>query len=235
MPEETPNMPRVLVITPHPDDAEGGAGATIAKWADQGSWIGLVVCTNGDKGTSDPEMKPEHMAEIREAEQLAAAKILGIKHVSFLGFPDQGLEDNDIFREKLVREIRTHRPEIVITIDPSRPYIIHRDHRLTGRVALDAIYPYSRDHMAYPQHAADGLRPHKVKEIYLWGTDHPDTYIDVSETFERKLDALFAHRSQMGDPADQTRRNRSRARYEAAGKNIGASLAESFKRVELSR
>lgn len=227
--------PNILVITPHPDDAEGGAGGTIARYAARGSWIGLVVCTNGDKGTSDRTMKPEELARTREAEQLKAADVLGIKNVTFLRLPDQGLQDNDEFREKLVREIRTHRPEIVFTIDPNRQYIIHRDHRLTGRVALDAIFPYARDHMAYPQHLAEGLEPHKVREVYLWGSDQPDTFIDVTDTFERRVDALFCHTSQMGDPTDQARRDRWRQRYEVAGKRIGTDLAESFKRIELAR
>ena len=235
MTEEASRPPNILVITPHPDDAEGGAGGTIAKWAARGSWIGLVVCTNGDKGTSDQSVKPEELAKTREAEQLKAAEVLGIQHVSFLRFPDQGLQDSDEFREKLVREIRTYQPEIVITIDPNRPYIIHRDHRLTGRVALDAIFPYARDYLAYPEHLAQGLQPHKVREVYLWGTDQPDTFIDVTDTFEKRVDALFCHRSQMGDPTDQARRGRWRQRYEEAGKRIGTELAESFKRIELFR
>jgi LmbE family N-acetylglucosaminyl deacetylase len=195
----------------------------------------LVVCTNGDKGTSDRNMPPEKLAQIREQEQIRAAEVLGISHVSFLRLPDQGLEDNDLFREKLVREIRTHRPEIVFTIDPSRPYINHRDHRMTGRVALDAVFPYARDHLAYPQHLAEGLEPHKVREVYLWGSDNPDTYIDVTATFERKLQALYCHRSQVGSPEDTERARWWRQRYEEAGKKIGVPLAESFKRVQLLR
>ena len=233
MTKSVSDSPNILVITPHPDDAEGGAGGTIAKWAARGSWIGLVVCTNGDKGTSDREVRPENLARTREEEQLNAAKVLGIQHVTFLRLPDQGLQDNDEFREKLVREIRTPRPEIVITIDTNRPYIIHRDHRLTGRVALDAVFPYARDHLAYPEHLAEGLEPHKVREVYLWGSDQPDTFIDVTDTFDKKVEALFCHRSQMGDPSDESRVARWRQRYEEAGKRIGAPLAESFKRVEL--
>ncbi|MBI4281959.1 MAG: PIG-L family deacetylase [Chloroflexi bacterium] len=227
--------PNILVITPHPDDAEGGAGGTIAKWAARGSWVGLVVCTNGDKGTSDREVRPEDLARTREREQMDAARVLGIQHVTFLRLPDQGLQDNDEFREKLVREIRTYRPEIVFTIDPNRPYTIHRDHRMTGRVALDAVFPYARDYLAYPQHLAQGLEPYKVREVYLWGSDQPDTFIDVTDTFDKKTEALFCHRSQMGDPSDGTRLSRMRQRHEEMGKHIGAPLAEAFKRIEIFR
>jgi LmbE family N-acetylglucosaminyl deacetylase len=123
----------------------------------------------------------------------------------------------------------------VFTIDPNRQYIIHRDHRMTGRVALDAVFPYARDHLAYPQHLAEGLLPHKVRDVYLWGSDSPDTFVDVTETFERKIQALYCHKSQVGIPSDGERVKWWRQRYEEAGKKIGVPLAESFKKVELFR
>src|SRR5207302_1148600 len=138
-------MTPVLVVTPHPDDAEGGAGGTIARWTKQGRKVVLVVCTNGDKGTSDRNVKPEDLARLRAEEQRQAAEVLGIAEVVFLRFPDQGLEDCSEFREKLVRQIRLHRPETVVTIDPHHRYIRHRDHAICGRVTLDAIFPYARD------------------------------------------------------------------------------------------
>ena len=166
MSEPTP----VLVVTPHPDDAEGGVGGTIASWAAQGRKVVLVVCTNGDKGTSDRSVTSEELAAIREKEQRDAAEVLGIAEVVFLGFPDQGLEDGPEFRERIVREIRRHRPETVVTSDPNHKYIRHRDHAITGRVTLDAVFPYARDHLAYPEHLREGLEPHKVAEVYLWGS-----------------------------------------------------------------
>ena len=235
MAEATDQPPNILVITPHPDDAENGAGGTIARFAAQGSRIVLVVCTNGDKGTSNGEVLPEELARTREEEQLKAAAVLGIERVSFLRYPDQGLEDNDDFREKLVREIRAHKPEIVFTMDPNRPYIDHRDHRIAGRVALDAIFPYARDHLCYPHHLAEGLEPHKVREVYLWRSEQPDTFLDVTDTFDKKLGALYCHKSQVGDPPDESHRGRWRQRYEEAGKRAGAKLAESFKRIEVFR
>ena len=233
--DETSPEPNILVVTPHPDDAEGGCGGTIARWAARGSKVTLVVCTNGDKGTSNLEVAPQELARIREEEQLKAAEVLGVQHVAFLRFPDQGLEDTHEFRERLVREIRTHRPEIVFTIDPNRPYMTHRDHRMTGRVTLDAVFPYARDHLAYPEHLAQGLQPNKVREVYLWGSEQPDTFLDITDTFEKKVAALFCHRSQVGEAPDDGRMARMRERYGEAGKRVGVGLAESFKRIEIFR
>ena len=230
MDEATP----VLVVTPHPDDAEGGAGGTIARWTAQGRKVVLVVCTNGDKGTSDRSITPEQLAKIREKEQRDAARTLGIAEVVFLRFPDQGLEDTDEFRERIVRQIRVHRPETVVTIDPNRMYIRHRDHHMTGRVTLDAVFPYARDHLAYPEHLREGLEPHKVKQVYLWGSDEPDTFLDMTDTFQTKRDALYCHVSQVGEPTEE-REKRTLERHAAAGKKAGVALAEQFKLIELGR
>lgn len=227
-------MTPVLVVTPHPDDAEGGAGGTIARWTRQGRQVVLVVCTNGDKGTSDRSVKPADLARLREEEQRQAAATLGISEVVFLRFPDQGLEDCSEFREKLVRQIRLHRPGTVVTIDPYRRYIRHRDHFVCGRVTLDAVFPYARDHLAYPEHLQEGLEPHNVREIYLWSSEEPDAFLDVTDTFSIKMDALYCHASQMRR-AREEREAATRARYAEAGKRAGVMLAEAFKRIELHR
>ena len=224
----------VLVVTPHPDDAEGGAGGTIARWAKEGKKIVLVVCTNGDKGSSDRNMSPELLAETREKEQREAARVLGIAEVVFLRLPDQGLEDNEEFREKVVRQIRLHKPDTVVTVDPNRSYIRHRDHTMTGRVTLDAIFPYARDHMAFPQHLQEGLEPHRVRELYLFRSDSPDTFIDITDTFEAKMDSLYCHASQMSRPREQ-RDERARKQAAEVGKEIGVALAEGFKKIEIWR
>jgi LmbE family N-acetylglucosaminyl deacetylase len=128
----------ILVITPHADDAEFGVAGTVVHWVREGKVVVYVVCTNGDKGTDDIKMKPEKLAKIRENEQLEAAKILGVKEVRFLGHPDQTLEDTPEFRKEIVKLIRLYRPEIVVTADPYRRYVWHRDHRIVGQVTLDA-------------------------------------------------------------------------------------------------
>jgi LmbE family N-acetylglucosaminyl deacetylase len=227
-------MTPVVVITPHPDDAEGGAGGTIARWTKQGRQVVLVVCTNGDKGTSDRNVKPADLAKIREEEQRQAAAALGITEVVFLRFPDQGLEDCSEFREKLVRQLRTYRPATVVTIDPYRRYLRHRDHAMCGRVTLDAIFPYARDPLSYPEHLQEGLEPHKVSEVYLWGSEEPDTFLDITETFTTKMDALYCHASQMKRPRVD-READTRAYYAEIGKRVGVPLAEPFKRLEINR
>ena len=235
-PDETDDLSRsttpVLVVTPHPDDAESGAGGTIVKWARQGRKIVLVVCTNGDKGSSDPEMTSPKLAAIREAEQREAAEVLGALEVVFLRHKDQGLEDTFELREQISRQIRIHTPHTVLTIDPNRPYIRHQDHFVCGRVTLNCVFPYARDRMAFPEHIAEGLEPHRVREVYLWGSPEPDTYLDVTDTFDAKLDALSRHRSQVGQ-GWELREVRARNRYAEVGKRIGVTYAEAFKRIEI--
>ena len=191
-----------------------------------------MVCTNGDKGTSDRSISSEQIAEIRKEEQLQSGKLLGLTNIVFLNHPDQGIENGEPFREELVREIRKHRPDVVVTIDPERKWIRHQDHFVTGRVALDAVFPYARDYLAYPELIAEGLEPHKTLEVYLWGTDDPDVFIDIDEHFEDKLDALYCHASQMSTTKEQGR-IRLRDRFSVYGPRVNAEVAEAFKRLEL--
>ena len=224
----------ILVVTPHPDDAEGGAGGTIAKWTREGKRVVLVVCTNGDKGTSDRTLRPEKLAAIREKEQLDAAEALGIDEVVFLRFPDQNLEDCREFRLALCRQIRKHRPDLVVTIDPGSRYIRHRDHYMTGRVTLDAVFPYARDHLAFPELLEEGLEPFNTREVWLFRPLEPDTFVDITETFVTKVDALYCHASQMGRPREE-REAWLRERSAETGEHIGGGLAEPFKRIVISR
>jgi len=218
----------VLVVTAHPDDSEFGAAGTVAKWVAQGREVIYVICTNGDKGSSDPEMTSERLARIREQEQREAAATLGVKEVVFLGYPDGGLEDTPKFRGEIVRCIRKYRPHTVVTSDTYRRYMWHRDHRVTGRVVLDAIFPYARDHLSYPEHKAQGLDPHKVREVYLSGSEEPNTFIDISETFDKKIAALGCHKSQISIEGLE---QRIRGRAESLGKANGVALAEAFYKI----
>ena len=223
----------VMVVTPHPDDAEWGVAGTVARWTGEGKDVIYVVCTNGDKGTSDTDVKPNELANIREQEQLAAAKLLGVREVIFLHYPDQALEDTPEFRKEIVRLIRMYQPGTVVTADPYRRYIWHRDHRITGQVTLDAIFPYARDFLAYPNLLKQGLQPHKVKEVLLWGSEEPDHYSNITDTFDIKIAALRCHKSQLGDstPPELEQRLRERHRKMAEGEDY--ELAEAFHRVEI--
>ncbi len=222
----------LMVVTPHPDDSEFGVAGTVARLTKEGKQVVYVVCTNGDKGTSDRNMKPEKLAEIRENEQLAAAKLLGVKEVVFLGYPDQGLEDGHDFRRNLVRAIRRFKPFAVATADPYRKYMWHRDHRVAGIVTLDAVFPYSRDHLSYPELLDEGLEPHKVREMWFWGAEEPNYRLDITDTIDIKMAALGCHQSQVGDiPPEMRARMKEFARMNAKGEKF--EFAEAFYRVEM--
>ncbi len=224
---------QVMVVTPHPDDAEYGVAGTVARWAREGKETLYVVCTNGDKGTSDTNMKPEELAKVRQQEQLAAAKLLGVRDVIFLGLPDQGLEDTPEFRKEIVRLIRMYQPEIVVTADPYRRYIWHRDHRITGRVTLDAVFPYARDHLSYPDLLEEGLQPHKVKEVLLWASEDPNYRSDITDTFDTKVAALRCHKSQIGRIPSPELEKWLRQRHEEMADGEDFQLAEAFHREEI--
>jgi LmbE family N-acetylglucosaminyl deacetylase len=222
-----------LVVAAHPDDAEFGAAGTVARWIREGKQVVYVVCTNGDKGTQDRSLTPERLAAIREQEQLAAARVLGVREVVFLRYPDQSLEDTPFFRKQLVRLIRLYRPATVATLDPYRRYLWHRDHRITGQAVLDAVYPLARDHLAYPDLLDEGLEPHKVRELLFWGAEDINYRSDITATFETKIAALRCHESQFKDlpHPDPEGWMRERCRQMAEGEPF--ELAEAFHRVEL--
>ncbi len=226
------NQTYLMVVTPHPDDAEFGVAGTVARLTREGKKVVYVVCTNGDKGTNNRNMKPEEIARIREQEQLAAAKLLGVSDVVFLRYPDQSLEDCDEFRKALVRVIRLYQPYAVVTADPYRKYMWHRDHRIAGQVTLDAVFPYSRDHLSYPELLDEGLEPHKVREMWFWASDDINYRLDITDTFDTKLAALGCHKSQVADiPPQMRERMRDWAKMNAEGEEF--ELAEAFHRIEL--
>jgi LmbE family N-acetylglucosaminyl deacetylase len=225
----------IMVVSPHPDDAEYGVAGTVARWVKEGRRVVYVVCTNGDKGTSDINMDPEKLAETRKKEQRAAAEVLGVSEVIFLGLPDQGLEDTPEFRKRIVRLIRQYRPHTIATADPYRRYIWHRDHRITGQVVLDAVFPYARDHLAYPDLFAEGLRPHKVKEIFFWAADDINYRSDITATFDLKVQALRCHNSQMQQLEVPNPEGWLRQRCKDIAKQEDFELGEAFHRVEILR
>ena len=224
----------------HADDAEWGCSGTVAKWCAEGWEVVHVLCTDGSKGSDDPDMTSGRLAGIRREEQRNAGKVLGLHDVVFLGYEDSMLQPTLELRRDIAREIRRHKPDVLICMSPVRrlsgdDYLGHPDHYASGEAALSAVFPSARDRLTFPELLEEGLEPHKVREVYLWGSDQPDTFIDVTDTFDKKVEALFCHRSQMGDPTDGDRRARWRQRYEEAGRRIDAPLAESFKRVEIFR
>lgn len=226
---------RCLIIAAHPDDIESWAGGTAVALARAGWRVTYVFCTSGDRGTSDPDEAPATVAARREAEQRAACLVAGVDEPVFLRLPDGELEDDHTLRALLVREIRRWRPDLLLTHDPVTPwppYTSHRDHRIAGRVALDAAYPYARDPLSFPEQLRqDGLRPHVTPEVWLFCTSAPDHYVDISATLSAKIAARLEHHSQTVDPAALDASWRQRAAETGAA--AGLAAAESFKRLWL--
>ena len=225
--------PRALVVTPHPDDAEGGCGGTIARWIQEGTRVAYVVCTDGRNGTGDPEMQPDRLASIREEEQNQAARVLGVHDVVFLRHPDGGLEDDRIFRGDLVRAIRRFCPDVVLTTEPHRfSSHQHRDHRMAGQVTLDACFPFARDPHHFGEHLQEGLQPHKVGTVLFWGSMEPQVYVDITESIDLKVQALVQHESQVGG---RSTGHWIRQRAQEVGRMAGTLYAEGFRRIDFRR
>ena len=229
--EETPQ--RVLVVIPHPADAEFWCAGTISKWPAEGASVHYVLCTDGGKGSRDREMTSEELSVIREREQKDAADALGVQDVVLLRHPDGELEDNQDFRKQLVREIRRVQPEVVLCPEPYRKNLAwHRDNRIAGQVALDAVFPCARDHLHFKELWEDeGLEPHKTATVRFWGAEQPDTHIDISGSIDAKVKAVLAHQSQMRthsrDEIDQFVKEWATN----AGANQDYTYAEAFRKV----
>ena len=228
---------RVMVVTAHPDDAETGAGGTVARLVREGAQATYVIVTSGTMGSSDRTMTPDRLARIREAEQRKAALTLGVAHVEFLGYSDGEVEDTRDLRRDITRQIRKWRPDLVIAQNPHRTYNLfasHRDHRVTGGVVLDCVYPLARDHLAFPELLAE-YEPYRVGEIYIvkWQEEGHQVAVDISETMDLKLEAIACHQSQF--PVFPAMEARVRHRCAALGAPYGHAYAETFDRILLSR
>ena len=229
---------KVMMVMAHPDDVEFSAGGTIAKWVSEGKEVYYVLFTRGDKGSSDPEMTSERMAVIREAEQLEAARVMGAKGVTFLGYPDGGVEDTPEARGHVVRMIRIHKPDIVVVMEPYRRYWQHRDHRNAAIMAMDSVYPFARDRLSYPEHEAEGLEPHKVGEVFVAGPDEPDIFIDISDYVDKKIDALLSHKSQVHDRTHDEMKEQLMQmgqRFSHLPEGYTPGMVESFRRIDYRR
>jgi LmbE family N-acetylglucosaminyl deacetylase len=203
-----------MAIYAHPDDPEFFSGGTLIKWGLEGKELIYVLVTSGDKGTDDPQMTGPRLMAIREAEQRAAAAHAGAKTLIFLRYADGELEPTLGLRRVLTRLIRQHKPDIVVTNDPTTRWsanggINHPDHRAIGDATLDAVYPSARDRFTFVELWRDeGLEPHKVKQVYLSGTLDPNAKVDITSVFEKKLAAIYEHKSQVKDVEGLTKRLR---------------------------
>jgi LmbE family N-acetylglucosaminyl deacetylase len=224
---------RYLVVVAHPDDAEFSAAGTIALLTNSGKYVVIAQVTSGDKGTSDRETATTYVVSTRESEEIEAARRLGVDTVDFLRQTDGELMPTLELRGLIARSIRRHKPDVVITHDPFRPYAFHPDHRAVGLSAHDAAYPSARDPHAFPEHLAEGLEPHKTGEVWYFNAEFPDLIVDITPTMERKIDSLRAHFSQVGEGEDAFNRVRDRARELA--KDEPFEFGEAFKVAQLRR
>ena len=231
---------KVLTVFAHPDDMDFSSAGTLAKWAKKGSEITCLVCTDGGKGSDDPKMTQQKLARTRKQEQLAAAKVLGVKEVIFLGHRDGELFVDLKLKEDIAKVIRQKRPDVVITTDPAslysakRGFVNHSDHRAAGLATIDAVFPLARDRLNFPHHEKEGIGPHKVKTLLLTAFERggQEHFEDITGTITLKIKALREHRSQV--PEGNDFENRIRARARDTGRKPGFSFAEGFKKIELS-
>jgi LmbE family N-acetylglucosaminyl deacetylase len=229
---------RYLHIAAHPDDLDFGVAGTTATLTSGGDEVVYCLVTDGEAGGFDSSISRQRMAEIRREEQTAAAKVVGVSELYFIGFPDGAVEANLALRRALARVIRQVEPHVVVTQSPERNYEriygSHPDHRATGQAALDAVYPDSRNEFAFPELLADdGLQPHAVPEVWLVGGPQPNHFVTITDVIDRKIEALLCHESQMQNPEKMPDMMREWAAAQArmAGLPDG-TLVESFRRLD---
>lgn len=240
-----------MVIGAHPDDPDFGAAATSALWAKQGKKVVWVVMTDGTEGSEVPSLGDTELMLTREQEQRLACEVYGVQSLEFLRFPDGHLTNNETARKAIVRLLRQYRPRVVFTHDPSQhiyapdpnekpndtAYLNHPDHRATGNIVLDAIFPYTGNPRSYRELLAEGLQPYRVHELYLFFTGPANTYVDVTETIDLKGKGLLCHATQFTPDADMGKRIRERAAETAkeAKEKYGLEMqyAEAFRRIKL--
>ena len=221
----------LMCIMAHPDDIDFGSAGSVAKWCSEGWTVYYVLATSGDKGTHG-EMSPQELAATREEEQREAARILGVKDVIFLGYPDGFLEVTTELRGQIVRLFRKYKPDVVLTWDGFRTSFNHFDHRNIGIAVRDAVFPAVRDHLYYPEHGRDeGLEPYwRVNEMLVVGADKPDYFVDVTGFIEQKVDAILAHKSQV-----QTQDRAEMMKRQTQRRDKKGRIFESFRRIQVSR
>jgi len=234
VPELIEGIPtRVLAIYAHPDDPDVSCGGTLARWAGGGAEVHVVICTNGDKGTSDPAVDPVALARRRAAEAAEAADLIGVAEQQILAYPDGELADDHALRSQLVGMIRRLRPAIVLCPDPTavffgEEYFNHRDHRAVGFAVLDALSPAA----ALPHYFPEAGPAHQVETVLMSGTLESTVWVDVTSTIDQKADAVSCHRSQFADGGEWARRA-VRLRAEEDGHQAGVAFAEGFRRLRL--
>lgn len=192
---------RALVVSAHPDDSDFGASGTIAQWVQNGIEVTYVFCTKGDQGGGDSGFAKEKIPAIRQREQIAAGAVIGVTDITFLDYSDGSLEATLGLRKDLVRQIRLSQPDRLLCQSPDRNWdhiaASHPDHLAAGEAAIQAVYPDARNSFAFTDLLDDeGLQPWRVKEVWVTAFPRPDHFVDITDTFDLKMEALRAHSSQ---------------------------------------
>ena len=226
-----------MVVVAHADDAEWGCSGTVAKWCKEGWNVVYVLCTDGSKGNDDPTVTSKQLKELRETEQINAGKVLGLKEVVFLGYEDSMLEPSISLRKDITRQIRKHKPDILICQYPMRTllgkgYIGHPDHIASGEAAMSAVFPTARDRLTFPELLKEGFSPHKVNELWVMGSELAEEYVDVTETIDIAVLALQQHASQIGN--QDAVANHMRDWRLKNGESVNMQYAEKFHAFDLS-
>ena len=229
--DDTPQ--RVMVVIPHPNDAEFWCGGSIARWISEGATVRFVICTDGDKGTTDPSVSASDLSVLRRREQANAAGELGVQELVSLGRADGGLEDVDDFRRELVRQIRQVRPDVVVCPEPYRKNLAwHRDSRIAGQVTLDAVFPCARDHLHFEELWRDeGLEPHKTGTVLFWGAEAPNTFVDIGASIEAKARAVKAGKTRIAGQTVEEIDAFIRQQAKDGVGDSGVSYGEAFRRI----
>ena len=232
--DQQPQQITILVVAAHPDDIEFGLAGSVARWTDEGHRVVYCLVTDGAAGSNQPDADLRALAELRRQEQLAAAQIVGVHEVRFLGYADGTLQPTIELRRELTRLIRELRPYRVVCQDPTtvffgNSYINHPDHRAAGEATLYAVFPSAETRPIFPELLSEGYEPHHVSELYLDLTLAPDTYVDISDSIERKLAALRCHATQVGPEVEPWVREWGAE----AGVKAGCAYAEAFRVMRL--
>ncbi|GLV56978.1 GlcNAc-PI de-N-acetylase [Dictyobacter sp. S3.2.2.5] len=242
-----------MVIGAHPDDNDFGTAATCALWASQGKKVVWVVMTDGTEGSEIPSQSDEELMLLREQEQRAAAEVYGIKAVEFLRNRDGHLVNSEDTRRAVVKLIRKYRPRVIFTHDPTshimapdpdeKPdatgYLNHPDHRATGNIVVDSIFPFAGNPRSFRELLAEELQPYRVHEVYFFGSTQTNTYVDVTESIDKKGQGLMCHKSQFNPDDNDRMAERMRERAASVAKDakekkgLEMRYAESFRRMKL--
>jgi LmbE family N-acetylglucosaminyl deacetylase len=236
-PADNEGVERILVVSAHPDDVDFGVAGSVATWTASGIDVSYCIVTDGDAGGSDLELPRDRMARVRREEQTAAAATVGVVDLHFLGYPDGRLQPTIELRRDLSRVIRTVRPQRVVCQSPERiwerVYASHPDHLAAGEAAVCAVYPDARNPFAHPELLEAGHEPWTVPELWLMAHPNVDTYVDTTDTIDKKIAALRCHVSQIPDPEGLDQRMRDWGAMIASRVGLPEGrMAEAFQSVD---